>query len=157
MSLVKHKMSYLTHPQYVAMVFSRFIRDVDSLKYLMKIWKTVEETWLIEWYAYIHQNASDFVCIQDRLSLHFDIGHFYPRFLSVHDPLTRSYQDMTIKSKVKLIERLNKDKETIGMRRKSMYLFQRNRIYEHTRYPAEDMVMPMASQYIVGVMGYTER
>ena len=157
MSLVKHKMSYLTHPQYVAMVFSRFIRDVDSLKYLMKIWKTVEETWLIEWYARIHQNASDFVCIRDRLSLHFDIGHFYPRFLSIHDPLTRTYRDMPIKSKVKLIERLNDDKETISMRRKSMYLFKRHRIYEHKHNLAEDMVMPMGSQYIVGVMGYTER
>ena len=76
----------------------------------------------------------DYVCIKTvcRYTL---CRSFYPRFASF-DPLTRSYQDMTIKSKV-FIERLNEDKER-SVWVANQYLFQRSRIYGTCSLSCED-------------------
>lgn len=147
--------SYLNQSQYVAMVCSRFLRDSDSLKYLMKVWRDIETKWMIEWYEKRREYISDVIDMRKIYRLHFDIGHFYPRFLAVHDPINLSYKCMGIREKLDLIKRMNTDKETYSMRRKSLYLFKRNHIDEHTKYPGETMVIPNSSQYLVGVMGYT--
>jgi hypothetical protein len=146
--------SYLNHRQYVAMVFSRFLRDSDSLKYLMKVWLDIYPEWTIQWYENRRKYLTDFVDIRRVYRSHFDIGHFYPRFLAVYDPINRSYKDMGIREKLALIKRLNADEDTYSMRRKSLYLFKRNNVDEQN-YPSDTMVLPYSSQYLVGVMGYT--
>ena len=146
---------YFTDKQFVAMVFSRFLRDNDALKCLMKAWLENDKKWTIQWYENRRKYLSDFVDLRQIYRIHFDIGHFYPRFLAVHDPETLSYKNMEIREKLALIKHLNTDKDTYAMRRKSLYLFKRNHIDEHANYPSDTMVLPNASQYLVGVMGYT--
>lgn len=146
---------YFTDKQFVAMVFSRFLRDNDALKCLMKAWRATDREWTIQWYENRRKYLSDFVDLRQIYRIHFDIGHFYPRFLAIHDPVTLSYKNMEIREKLALIKHLNTDKDTYAMRRKSLYLFKRNHIDEHENYPSDNMVLPNASQYLVGVMGYT--
>lgn len=145
---------YFTDKQFAAMVFSRFLRDNDALKCLMKAWLATDKEWTIQWYEHRRKYLSDFVDLRQIYRIHFDIGHFYPRFLAIHDPVTLSYKNMEIRDKLALIERLNTDKDTYAMRRKSLYLFKRNHVDE-ANYPGDTMVLPHASQYLVGVMGYT--
>jgi len=84
----------------------------------------------------------------------FDVRHFYPKFLSVLSVATDRYEDMNIRDKVKLLEVLNEDVETIHMRRKSIYLFQLNRVDESRVYPMETLIHQNSAKYLVGVMSY---
>ena len=148
------KLSYLTQRQEVAMVFSRFLRDVDALKHLMAIWKRKDIRWNVEFHMNIYQHHTDNPSVIDRHFLLFDIQHFYPKFLARLNYTSRAYEDMPIRGKIKLLKDLNSDKETISMRRKSIYLFQRNRVDESRTYPVEHMVHQNSSEYLVGITSY---
>jgi hypothetical protein len=144
--------SYLTHTQYVSMALSRLLPNYDSLVYLMKIWKKAEAKWTIEWYSFMRQHISDFIDLKQIYDIQFDIGHFYPKFLSIYNPVEYMYQNMSIREKINLIKHLNTDKQTYQMRRKSMYLFIRNHV-DHL--PDDTLVFPNCPTYNIGVMGYT--
>ena len=156
MSLIK-SYRYLTHTREVAMILSRFLRDVDALKHLLAIYSYCEKVWNHEFYRTIYQRHLDHPSIlrtQRRHSMLFDVRHFYPKFLSELSVATQCYEPMNIRDKVKLLEVLNEDEDTIHMRRKSIYLFQRNRVDESRVYPMETLIHPNSAKFLVGVISY---
>lgn len=158
MSLIK-SYRYLTHIQEVAMILSRFLRDVDTLKHLLAIYSYREKVWNHGFYCVIYRRHMDRYehstqMTQRRHSMLFDVRHFYPKFLSELSIATDRYEPMNIQNKLKLLEVLNKDVETIHMRRKSIYLFQRNRVDESRNYPMETLIHQNSAKYLVGVMSY---
>jgi hypothetical protein len=153
----KPKLSYLTQTQEVAMILSRFLRDVDALKLLLKQWVLSEVAWNRDFYIQLHRCHNEEPRGELRMNRHFmlfDIQHFYPKFLASLNHTSRSYEDMPIRDKVRLLRRLNADKDTISMRRKSIYLFQRNRVDESRTYPVDYMVHQNSSDYLVGIVSY---
>ena len=153
------KLSYLTQTQEVAMILSRYLRDVDALKLLLKQYVLSEIAWNRDFYAQIYRFHNEKLRGGSQIHrhfLHFDIQHFYPKFLSKLNLDTLSYESMNIRSKVRILKKLNEDEETIHMRRKSIYLFQRNRVDETRNYPMEHMVHPNSAAYLIGIMSYTD-
>ena len=155
----KPKLSYLTQTQEVAMILSRFLRDVDALKLLLKQCVLSEVAWNRDFYIQLHRYHNEESRGKLRINRHFvlfDIQHFYPKFLASLNHTSRNYEDMPIRDKVRLLKRLNADKDTISMRRKSIYLFQRNRVDESRTYPVDHMVHQNSSDYLVGIVSYRE-
>ena len=150
----KPALSYLTHTQEIALILSRFLRDLDSLKLLLKQCVISEIAWNRDFYVHIYRYHTGEPQI-NRHFLHFDIQHFYPKFLSELNLETRFYESMNIRGKVQILKKLNKDDKTVQMRRKSIYLFQRNRVDESRNYPMENMIHANSAKYLVGVMNYT--
>ena len=148
-------LSYLTHTQEVSMIMSRLLRDVDALRHLISLWKIQENQWNREFYSKIYQEHADIPSVIDRHFLIFDIHHFYPKFLAKLNPDTKRYELMTIREKIGILKRLNSDEDTISVRRKSLYLFRRNRVDESRNYPMDHMIHENSAEYLVGVMNYS--
>ena len=148
------KLSYLTQTQEVAMILSRYLRDVDALKLLLTQYVLSEIAWNRDFYVQIYRCHNEELQMNRHFML-FDIQHFYPKFLSKLNLETLSYESMNIRSKVRILKKLNDDEETIQMRRKSIYLFQMNRVDETRNYPMEHMVHPNSAAYLIGIMSYT--
>ena len=153
MSQTKRKLSYLTQTQEVAMVLSRFLRDVDAMKHLLRLWIVSEYNWNREFHIHIqiYQHHND---LPPKHHLLFDIQHFYPKFLARLNPTSRLYEDMPIKAKIRVLTQLNADEETISMRRKSMYLFRQKNVDKSRNYPMEHMIHQNSAEFLVGVMNY---
>ena len=152
--MLSRRISYLTQTQEVSMILSRFLRDVDALKHLLSLWKRQENQWNKEFHCSIYRDHVDRPSVIDRHFLLFDIHHFYPKFLAKLNPTTKRYESMTLQSKVNILKRLNSDEETLSMRRKSLYLFIRNKVDESRNYPMEHMIHENSAEYLVGVMNY---
>ena len=152
--MLSRRISYLTQTQEVSMILSRFLRDVDALKHLLSLWKRQENQWNKEFYISVYRDHVDRPSVIDRHFLLFDVHHFYPKFLAKLNPDTKRYESMTILGKLNILKRLNSDEETLSMRRKSLYLFIRNKVDESRNYPMEHMIHENSAEYLVGVMNY---